>query len=321
MTPPSTLSVRRQAAQWLVLLDHEPDPATRQAFAEWLAADPQHGAAIERLRGHLTPLQQLPTQAAGAALRRAAQGRRSGRMVTTLVLAGLIGASALMGYPYLQQGLVLADLSTSAQEWRSEQLADGSQLELDANSAVALQFEPTQRRVHLLRGEILVEVAKDAQRPFYVDTPQGSIRALGTRFIVERLEQATVVTMLESATQVDSAGHSQTLTAGQRLRLDADGPGAVQQVDGTALQSAWAAHQMLAYDQALPEVLERLARHRKGLLLFDRQALAALRVSVMLPTDDSDRALRLLARTLPIQVRQYTPWVTLVSLKPGSRKE
>ncbi|MBV6288757.1 FecR family protein [Pseudomonas aegrilactucae] len=320
MSPSSPASVRRQAAEWLVRLDHQPDATTTQAFADWLAADPLHAQAIDRLRGHLAPLHTLPALPAGKALRRAGQRRRPSR-VATLALATLVGTSALLGYPYWQQGFVLADLSTGEQQWLSEHLPDGSQLELDARSAVDLQFDTTQRRVRLLRGEMLVEVAKDAQRPFYVDTPQGSIRALGTRFIVERQAQATVITMLESATQVDSAGHSQTVNAGQRLRFDGNGPGTLQQVDGTALQNAWAAHQVLAYDQPLPEVLERLARHRKGLVLFDSKVLAALRVTVMLPTDDSDRALRLLARTLPIQVRHYTPWVTVVSLTPGSIKE
>ena len=136
---------------------------------------------------------------------------------------------------------------------------------------------------------------------------------------VEQLDDATQVTMLESATRIEAGGRSQTLDAGQRLRFDASGPGTVEQVDSQALQNAWDDRQLLAYNQPLTDVLERLARHRKGLVLFDRQALSALRVTVMLPTDDSDRALRLLARTLPIEVRHYTPWLTRVTLLPEQK--
>ncbi|MCY1368110.1 Protein FecR [compost metagenome] len=161
-----------------------------------------------------------------------------------------------------------------------------------------------------------MDVAKD-KRPFYVDTPQGSVRALGTRFTVERQEDATLVTMLESTTLIENAGQSLQLTAGQRVRLGADGPGEVEQVDAKAQEGAWANRQLLAQDQPLSDVLERLSRHQRGLLLFDRQALAAIRVTVMLPVDDSARALRLLERTLPIQVSHFTPWITRVSLKPG----
>lgn len=315
MSQPLSISLRRQAAQWLVRLDYQPDADTLQAFADWLAADPLHAEAVARLRGHLAPLGTLAAQPASAALRRTTQRRREGRTLTSLALVAMFGASTLLGLFYLRPDIVFPDLSSASDERRSERLADGSQINLDASSAVDLQFDHQQRRVNLLRGEILLDVAKDPKRPFYVVTPQGSIRALGTRFLVERLEDATIVTMLESATQIDSAGRSQVLSAGQRLRFDADGPGTVHQVDSRNLLNAWNAHQLLAYDQPLQQVLERLGRHRKGLMLFDRQALSTLRVTVMLPTDDSDQALRLLERTLPIQVKQYTPWLTLVSLK------
>lgn len=304
-------SIRRQAAEWLVRLDHQTDAETRQAFTEWLALDPQHASAIARLQGHLAPLQTLPAQPATATLRRAASSRRHGRSIASLALLAMVG---LLGSYSMQQGLMFADLHTASGERQHQRLADGSQIDLDSDSAVDLDFDPQQRRVKLLRGEILVEVAKDPARPFSVVTAQGSIRALGTRFLVEQLDDATQVTMLESATRIDAGGRSQTLNAGQRLRFDANGPGAVEQVDSQALQNAWDDRQLLAYNQPLTDVLERLARHRKGLVLFDKQALSALRVTVMLPTDDSDRALRLLARTLPIEISHYTPWLTRVTL-------
>lgn len=319
MNSPLPASIRRQAAEWLVRLDHQTDAETRQAFAEWLALDPQHASAIARLQRHLEPLQTLPAQPATATLRRAARNQRHGRNIASLALLAMIGASTLLGSYSMQQGLMFADLHTASGERQHQRLADGSQIDLDSDSAVDLDFNPQQRRVKLLRGEILVEVAKDPTRPFHVVTAQGSIRALGTRFLVEQLDDATQVTMLESATRIEAGGRSQTLDAGQRLRFEASGPGTVEQVDSQALQNAWDDRQLLAYNQPLTDVLERLARHRKGLVLFDRQALSALRVTVMLPTDDGDRALRLLARTLPIEVRHYTPWLTRVTLLPEQK--
>lgn len=308
-------SLLRQAAEWLVQLDHQRDPATRQAFEAWLAADPRHVAAIARLQGHLEPLRQLPAQSGGAALRQAARPGSGARALKLLALAALMVAAAVPVVQYKQQGYLFADLHTATGEWRNEALADASALVLEGRSAVDVQFDAQQRVLNLLHGAILVDVAKDPQRPFYVRTPQGSIRALGTRFTVERLGDATQVTMLESTTRIDSAGRSLTLKAGQQVRFDANGPQEVKNIDSQAVQKAWDEDQLIANDQPLAEVLERLGRYRPGLMLFDKDSLAALRVTVMLPTDDSERALRLLARTLPIEVRQYTPWVTRVSLK------
>ena len=67
---PMNAAILREAAQWLVRLDHQADAASQQAFHAWLAADPQHPLAIARLQGHLSPLKQAPAR---AALRRARQ--------------------------------------------------------------------------------------------------------------------------------------------------------------------------------------------------------------------------------------------------------
>ena len=310
MNQPLPHAVLRQAAEWLVRLDHEGNDASEQAFRAWLAADPQHPQAIARLQGHLLPLKQAPAR---AALRRARQPRHAATLVKCLALALLL--AGVPAYQYEQRGYLFADLSTDRGQWRQTLLADGSDLQLEGNSAVNLHLDASERRVQLLHGELLVAVAKDAQRPFYVDTPQGSIRALGTRFIVELSDTATVVKMLESSTRIDSAGHTITLGPGEQVRLDANGPGTPKSVDVQAQQQAWTAHQLLANDEPLADVLERLARHRPGVLMFDRKALQGIRVTVMLPTDDSDRALRLLTRTLPIEVSTYTPWLTRVRLK------
>jgi transmembrane sensor len=316
MKPTLPHAVLRQAAEWMVRLDHPTDTDTEQHFRAWLAADPQHLEAMTRLQGHIAPLQELHGR---TALRRARQPRRRATAVKCLALLAVLGLTGVPGYQYWQRGYLLADHSTDSRQWRHEYLADGSELQLESSSAVDLKFDATQRRVQLLQGEILIDVAKDAHRPFYVDTPQGSIRALGTRFIVERNGEATVVSMLESSTRIDSAGQTLTLNSGQRVRFDAQGVGTVSKVDPAALQAAWSAHQMLAHDEPLADVLERIARDRPGLLMFDRSAMQALRVTVMLPADDSDRALRLLARTLPIEVQTYSPWITRVSLKHQTR--
>lgn len=316
MSQPIPPPVLRQAAEWLVRLDHQADSETEQHFRAWLATDPQHVAAMTRLQGHIAPFQQAPAR---AALRRARQPGRSTLRGKCLALLVALGMAAAPGYQYAQHGYLLADHSTGSGEWGRQALADGSQLQLESSSAVNLHFDASQRRVQLLEGEILVDVARDAQRPFYVDTPQGSIRALGTRFIVERNGDATVVSMLESSTRIESGGQTLTLNPGERVRFGPHGVGVVSKVDPAALQAAWNAQQLLASDEPLGDVLERVARHRQGLLIFDREALQALRVTVMLPGYDSDRALRLLAQTLPIEVHSYSPWLTRVSLKAEAK--
>lgn len=313
MASPETDPILREAAQWLVQLDNQADADLQAEFEVWLSAAPEHAAAIARLQGRLGALQHLPPQAASKALRMAPR-KPLGKPMRALALAIALAPVAWSTTNYWQQGYLSADLSTSGGDWLDHHLDDGSLVQLDGDSAVDLHFDSKERRIELLRGEVLVDVAKDP-RPFVVVTPHANVRALGTRFTVERQHDATLVTMFESTTAINSAGQSLQLATNQRVRLTREGPGEVEQVQAEPLEQAWRKHQLLAQDQALTDVLSRLSRHYRGLLWVDHKALAGMRVTVMLPLDDPDRSLRLLQRTLPIEVTQYTPWITRVKLK------
>ncbi|MCO7504800.1 MULTISPECIES: FecR family protein [Pseudomonas] len=310
--PAATL---RKAAEWLVRLDDSASAGDQQAFEAWLASDPQHLEAVRQLQGSLAPLRELPRAPARAALKRIAPQPRGKRALKALAISlGLLLPAGLVLQHY-PPAYLMADIRTGSGQWTTQQLPDGSRISLDGRSAVDLQFDAQSRTLRLLSGEILLDVAKDASRPFRVVTEHGSIRALGTRFMVERSEHSTRLAMLESSTEVKSAGSSRTVSAGQQVRFDATGIQPLQAVDAAGLEQAWASHQMMVKEQPLGEVLERLARNHGGYLLFDAKALAHLNVTAVLPADDSERALRLLARSFPIRVQHYTPWVTRVTLE------
>lgn len=230
------------------------------------------------------------------------------RITVVMGLCALIAASALLGLPYWQQDFVIADLRTETGQRLGERLDDGSLLDLDAGTTVALQFDDDQHRIRLLTGQILLQAAAT---PLAITTPQGRIETRDARLLVERLDDTTLVSQLSGSSRI---GPDLNLDSGQQVRLSADGAGPVHPLDAVALQRAWTHHQLLAIDQPLAEVLERLARHHPGLLLFDRTVLARQRVTATLPTDDSNAALTTLAQQVPLRIRRLGPWLTLVSL-------
>ena len=315
MSRPS-LKIMRQAAVWLVRLDDEPSAAEHRDFAEWLALSPEHRNAIERLQGSLAPLRELPlapTRAALATLSHRSSGKRALKALALGALVLLPGALALQQFA---PAYLLADIRTGTGQWHAQKLADGTWLRLDARSAVDLDFDAHSRTLRLISGEILLDVAKDANRPFRVITDQGSVRALGTRFVVERLDGATRLAMIESSTEVKNAAQQRTVHAGEQVRFDQAGIYPQGSVDGAEIEQAWARHQLIIKDQPLSQVLDQLDRYHSGYLMFDRTELASLQVTAVLPADDSPRALRLLARSLPIKITTYTPWMTRISLEP-----
>ncbi|MEN0108096.1 MAG: FecR family protein [Pseudomonas sp.] len=316
------MTVNEQAADWLLQLN-EPgaNEHTRAAFEAWKRQDPRHAAAAERLQGFIGQMTALRPQKTSvhAALNAAYSGRkpyRSKRGASALLLMlALLPAWALWrsGTP----SYWLADLHTAPGHWQTQVLADQSEITLNGNSAVNIDFDGQRRHIQLLRGEVLVEVAHDPSRPFIVETEQGQVRALGTRFVVKREEGSTLLTMIESRTAVsavDSAA-SKMVDAGQQARIADHRVQVLDKVDSARFDNAWQRHQLLVEDRPLGEVLEQLANQRSGYLYYDARVLGDLRVSAVLPLDDSDRALQLIADALPVTIQRVTPWLVIVKPK------
>ncbi|WP_029718476.1 FecR family protein [Rubrivivax benzoatilyticus] len=322
-------AVAAAAAGWIVRLsadDSAEREAARAGFEAWKAADPRHAAVAARLEAFVDGTRRL---GAAAPAQRAARSALGGVLAPTPRRRHLAGAAlglfVAVGIGMLLRlqpaTALLADLATGPGELRSSVLADGSRLTLAGGSAVDLGFDAGTRRVSLLQGEVLVEVAKDPARPFVVETAHGRVRALGTRFIVRRDADATLLTMIESSTAASTAppaaGGETVVVAGQSARLDARGVTLLGAVDAGAAEQAFQHRRLVADDLPLAEVLDVLARHRRGLVRYDRDAIAGIRVSAVLPLDDTDRALQLLQNSFPqLRVRLLSRWLVLVD-RPG----
>lgn len=319
----------REAAEWLVLLTSDDATERERAehgFQQWKLRSAEHPAAaagMERMLSSLQGMRQAP--ASDRRLHRLIDGevrfsqhsRRNKRFGAALGLGLMLLVPGWLGWQHYPNALLFADLDTATGEWRETRLDDGSRLILAGGSAVNLHFSATGREVELLRGEIRVEVAADAARPFLVVTEDGSVRALGTRFVVDKQADATVLDMLESkvlARSSQSPGEA-VVSAGQQLRIRRDGLDSPQNIDAQSTDQAWQQHRLLARGLPLPEVLAQLDRQYPGLLSYDREALASIQVFASLPLDDPQRALQLLQASLPIEVTRLTPWITRVKLR------
>lgn len=320
--------IEEQAAEWLLRLhEGELSEAQRVAFECWKQQGPHYAAAAARMEAVITRMQALrgkkaPARAALSAAFAHHKPRRGKNALRALLLAGSLAlpAAALLLSPYPQQWT--ADVRNGPGQWQTLQLADGSTLTLNGTSAANLHFDAWQRRIELLQGEILVDVAHDSTRAFIVQTPQGTLRALGTRFVVKREGDVTVLSMLQSRVAAQSANAQQTLEvdAGSQARMSSNSVRLAGTIDPASINEAWRRHQLVVENRPLPDVLDEIARHRSGHLQFDRAALQSLRVSAVIPLDDSDHALQLLAQTLPIKVRSFTPWLIVVDREHTAKK-
>jgi transmembrane sensor len=333
-TLPADDPVVEEAAEWLVRLSgedaHSGDFA---AFESWKKSDTRRAEAAERMCSLIERLSGLRTTTTGSDTRTLhatldaigsypkkrprSQLQRLGATLALVLTLALPSWLVLQKYP---PAYLLADVRTAAGQPETRYLADSTELTMKGASAVNLRYDARQRTVELVRGEILLEVARDAQRPFVVETRHGSIRALGTRFAVRYDDNGTLLTMLESRTSVKattSSGQNANelvVSAGQRVRIDAGGIGAIEPVNAGSIADAWRFNQLVVQNAPLPDVLDELARQRAGIIRYDRAALADIRVSAVLPLSDTDQALRLLSVSHHLRLTRLTPWLLSVAL-------
>src|SRR5690606_2906368 len=106
----------------------------------------------------------FPTAAAHSADR---SPRRRGRVHVWAAAAAIVATitALLAGGWWFQER---NHYQTAHAEQRSWRMPDGSTVHLNSSSEIRIRFDDRQRRVDLLRGQALFQVAKDARRPFWV---------------------------------------------------------------------------------------------------------------------------------------------------------
>lgn len=337
--------VARQAAEWFLLLQSGQATAIEQAqAARWREADAAHETAWQRAEQIMGRLQALPAALAMPTLGRRGQGRRRSARTLALLIAG--GPLAWAGWHQARSAGWMAEHRTATGEQREVILADGSRLVLNTATAVDLFFDARERRVRLLRGEILVETASssatlpsplpslpspssppsppsptaapprpadgDALPAFVVETSLGRIQALGTRFLVRDLGDRCRVSVLEGAVHIqpdDRTASPLLLTAGNQAAFTHRDIGRVEALPPDP--DSWRRAVLRVDDLRLDAFVAELARYRPGILRCD-PAVAGLRISGSFQLRDTDPVLASLAQALPLAIHYRTRyWVTI----------
>jgi transmembrane sensor len=323
MSPVSSKPVSAQvldaAIAWQLSLDSG-SPVEREEFAKWHSSHEEHARAWRQLG----MLDQRFSVASGPARTALLQSRESIRRRVRKLGSGLasvvavIGLALFAGDRYLPIDYWLADQRTATGEQRSIRLTDGTLINLNTHSAVDVRFDEKQRLVILQEGEILVETGHGDARPFIVETREGSMRALGTRFLVKREEEGTRLSVLQSAV----AAHPQSnpdeliLREGQQMLIRNDGLGPIVALNQGA--DAWTRGMLVVDNARLEDLVHELGRYRRGHLGVTPE-VADLRITGSFPLKDSNLALSALLPTLPVQIEQHTQWWVTVAAKTDAK--
>lgn len=302
--PAFSQQVAEQAVHWLIelqggTLDHR----QQLAMERWLQASEEHRQAWahiqrvnQRLSGLSSPLAHATLQAPASA------GRRRALKMLLLLGAGSVAGLGLQGTGALPP--LLADYRSPLGQRRQMQLEDGSRLHLNTASAADVRFDADQRLVHLLEGELLLNVASD-RRPLRVLTHDGLLDLSAGRFNVRQWTGHSGVAVFQGSARLAGA----VLDSGRQAGFDAAGWSVSRPLDANS--GAWVDGMLVAAHMPLADFLDELGRYRRGQLNCDPK-IAGLLVSGSYPLADSERILDLLEVALPVRVKRFTRyWVTV----------
>jgi transmembrane sensor len=316
-------SLAEEAAHWWVVLQEKNcTQADREAFAEWVRRSPERVEAVLRLSMVSTALRsgavRWPDMPAEDLIRQAHEPSsriipiysrelpttdnqssvsvlRSTRMwVSAACLALLVLVVANWGPTGVE------NYRTAVGEQRSVVLDDGSIVTINTSSEIAVDYSRERRLVRLVRGEALFEVSHDPQRPFDVVVDDVIVRAVGTKFNVDRRAERTTVSVVEGTVKVMpevsstsgkdlpvAASAVQFVSAAQQIVMTSDKVGELQQVPDIAPVTAWTHRQLIFENQPLARVAEEFNRYNRHHIFIRSPGLEEREITGVFQANDS----------------------------------
>ncbi|NWA00258.1 FecR family protein [Pseudomonas gingeri] len=313
------------ALAWLSLLHDQPSSGDQATFSRWLQADPAHAEAYAQAQV-LWELSEVPASklaqeeafALQGFLRAMERPRRSGpwRWSAPLAMAACLLLMISLGAGWQPQRWLDdlgADYVSAPGQVRTVVLADKSEVTLDTDSAIAVDFSGGERHVRLRRGSAFFSVSHTGE-PFVVDALGGEARVLGTQFEVRLQAEGVRVTVLSGRVGVtpQKGAQQQVLTANQQLAY-ADGTAQPLHSVDSDMQLAWRQGWLNYSKASLAEVVDDLRRYYPGRILVFNDSLAARRVSGSFPNKDPQAVLDSLQGVLGFE--QHTLLGRLIVLR------
>lgn len=322
---PNHNDVETQAADWIAAIDRGLSGEEQVRLDHWLDESPIHGEALIKcasmfdLLDILQPISKLMPM--GDELRPVHYPKQDKRwwpsVAAAACLIAIFSGVGGLAYTYLPKDtpaeaqLVLEPspqrYQTSVGEISTVVLSDGSLLQLNTDSEVAVRYDETRRHIELHRGEVFFDVAKNPNKPFVVEAGSERVTAVGTAFSVDASRQsATEVIVTEGKVRVNHRGTDAGsryddvfLTPGQKVVVRNNRPEISVGEDADALL-AWREGMLVFQGESLAEVIKEIDRYTPlSFKLLDTD-IAAISVGGFFKAGDLDQLLLVLENNFDV---------------------
>ncbi|MCB2082523.1 MAG: FecR domain-containing protein [Sphingomonadaceae bacterium] len=198
--------------------------------------------------------------------------------------------------------------STRIGEMASFTLPDGSVIELNTNSEVAVDYTGKLRSITLARGEALFRVAKDPSRAFVVGVGQDRVVALGTVFSVRKDSGKAQVTLLEGRVRVESieqrgGNRIAQLSPGEELSILPQQPYSIRKAD-VATNTSWRTGRLRFKNEPLEDVLREMNRYSAEKFVLADPAVGRMSVSGTFRIQSAEHFSSAIEAALPVEIER-----------------
>lgn len=302
------------AITWYAQLSSgEASEADHIAWQAWRDQSTDHETAWQQVERITGKFERVPAQLGIATLtpQKRLERRKALKQLAVLIAVGGAGWQAYRELPWQSWN---ADIRTAVGEQRTLALADGSRLVVNTDSALDVAFDARQRLIRLHSGEIMIDTGQETgpYRPFVVQTSEGLLTALGTKFSVRQTDGGTLLSVLAHAVKVEphsAPGQAYTVSEGMASLFSVHGQITLGPLSPQA--SSWADGFIYADNLPLPQFIAELQRYRKGWLRLAPE-LHGLKISGSFPVADTDAVLHSIVRTLPVNINMFTRYIVLL---------
>jgi transmembrane sensor len=237
--------------------------------------------------------------------------RRSWLRFAPMAAALVLTISALSYWQF--QSRNPGDFVETYQSVRAErrviELADGSVINLAPESQIDVRYGPAERRIRLLRGQGLFDVASNPERPFIVEVAHGEVRAVGTSFDVIAGKDEASVTVVEGIVRILLAGKDKMVAGGTKearqgemVRFGTNRSGGNQvsfiaQSNGADVSNAtaWTRGVLIFRGEPLARVIETVNLYSQDTVHLEDPSLANLPVFGVIRQGDASALKELIA--------------------------
>ncbi|HEX7815614.1 FecR family protein [Dyella sp.] len=333
-TSESSLKITEQAASWYLDQREGLSDAEQRQFLAWLRRSPVHlheYLAIAQLHGDMqaaTALEKLDAHAlvelaaaesAVVSLRHGplpssaahvARRKRQRVMPWLAAVAGLVLAMTVAWIALAPTGGPIQIYAADAGSVRSLSLTDGTLVQLDKGSAIAVRFDEHVRHIEVQRGSAVFDIGKDPARPLSVTVGDHLLRDIGTVFAVHSDGAQADVMVLSGRIQVLERGSrwnpwtasSSRLLAdlhgGERWHVDAFGQTSHDDRADPAAVTAWLPADIRFQRDTVANVARRFNAYTTRPLDIEDEDIARTRLSGTFHARDVDAFLAYL-KTFP----------------------